>query len=229
LVFSDFMRGAVRLSALMGLPIVHVFTHDSFYLGEDGPTHQPIEHTMSLRLIPNLHVMRPGDARETVGAWRCALERRTGPTALLLTRQDLPTLRESNVDAVARGAYVLWQPEGDASLDGILLATGSELSLALTAAQRLAEKGQRIRVVSMPCWEAFAEQDLAYRESVLPPAVGRERRMAIEAGASLGWERFADHVHGIDHFGASAPAEILAEKFGFTIDAVLAHWAKIRG
>jgi transketolase len=228
LVFSDFMRGAVRLSALMGLPIVHVFTHDSFYLGEDGPTHQPIEHTMSLRLIPNLHVMRPGDAHETVGAWRYALKRRTGPTALLLTRQDLPTLRETTVDAVARGAYVLWQPEGDASLDGILLATGSELSLALTVAQRLAATGQRIRVVSMPCWEAFAEQDDLYRESVLPPAVGRERRMAIEAGATLGWERFADHVHGIDHFGASAPAEILAEKFGFTVDAVLAHWARIR-
>jgi transketolase len=229
LVFSDFMRGALRLSALMGLPIVHVFTHDSFYLGEDGPTHQPIEHAMSLRLIPNLHVMRPGDAHETVGAWRCALKRRTGPTALLLTRQDLPTLRETNLEGVARGAYVIWESDGSGSLDGILISTGSELSLALTAAQRLTEKGQRIRVVSMPCWEAFAEQDLAYRQSVLPPAIGRERRMAIEAGATLGWERFADHVHGIDHFGASAPAEILAEKFGFTVDAVLAHWAQIRG
>jgi transketolase len=225
LVFSDFMRGALRLSALMGLPIVHVFTHDSFHLGEDGPTHQPIEHTMSLRLIPNLHVIRPGDARETVGAWRLALERRSGPTALLLTRQDLPTLSETNVDAVARGAYTLWQPEGEGALDGIMLATGSELALALAAAQRLAAQGQRVRVVSMPCWESFAEQDPAYRDSVLPPTIGRERRMAIEAGATLGWDRFADHVHGLDHYGASAPAEVLAEKFGFTVDAVLAHWA----
>jgi transketolase len=233
LVFSDFMRGAVRLSALMGLPVAHVFTHDSFYLGEDGPTHQPIEHTMSLRAMPNLDVIRPGDARETVGAWRCALTRKDGPTALLLTRQNLPTLAETDADAVARGAYVLWEPTGPArELDGIFIATGSELSLALACARKLAAPehgGQRIRVVSMPCWERFAAQDLAYRESVLPASVGRERRMAIEAGTTLGWDRYADHVQGIDHFGASAPAEVLAERFGFTEDAVLARWKSISG
>ncbi|PRQ02369.1 Transketolase 1 [Enhygromyxa salina] len=229
LVFSDFMRGALRLSALMGLPVVHVFTHDSFYLGEDGPTHQPIEHAMSLRVMPNLHVIRPGDARETVGAWRHALARTDGPTALLLTRQGLPTLAEAQAEGVTRGAYVLSDPEGEGELDGILIATGSELSLARSCAESLREQGQRVRVVSMPCWEAFADQDAAYRESVLPAAVGRERRLAIEAGATLGWERYADHVHGVDHFGASAPAKVLAEKFGFTVDAVLARWAAIRG
>ncbi|PRQ01298.1 transketolase [Enhygromyxa salina] len=228
LVFSDFMRGAVRLSALMGLPIVHVFTHDSFYLGEDGPTHQPIEHTMSLRLIPNLHVMRPGDARETVGAWQCAMQRTDGPTALLLTRQNLPTLAATNADAVARGAYVVSDPEGAGALDGIFMATGSELSLASACVDQLRAKGQRIRLVSMPCWERFEAQDAGYRESVLPAAVGRERRLAIEAGTTLGWSRWADHVHGIDHFGASAPAERLAEEFGFSVDGVLARWAAAR-
>jgi transketolase len=228
LVFSDYMRGAVRLSALMGLPVIHVFTHDSFWLGEDGPTHQPIEHLMSLRAMPDLHVIRPGDARETLGAWTYAMRRTDGPTALLLTRQNLPTQAQTDPDKVARGAYVVWEGEspGEGELDGIFLATGSELQLAIEAARALAEQGQKIRVVSMPCWEAFAAQDPAYRESVLPRAVGRERRLAIEAGATLGWERYADHVHGIDHFGASAPAEILAEQFGFTVTAVLSRWAQ---
>ena len=222
LVFSDFMRGAVRLSALMNLPVVHVFTHDSFWLGEDGPTHQPIEHAMSLRAMPNLHVIRPADARETVGAWAYAMRRSDGPTALLLTRQDLPTYAETDPDKLAKGAYVVREPAGGGDLDGIFIATGSELQLAVEAAERL--PGQRIRVVSMPCWEAFAAQDAGYRDSVLPPAVGRERRMAIEAGSTLGWERYADTVVGIDHFGASAPAEVLAEKFGFTVDAVVERW-----
>jgi len=224
LVFSDFMRGAVRLSALMGLPIVHVFTHDSFFLGEDGPTHQPIEHTMSLRAMPNLHVMRPGDARETVGAWTYAMRRTDGPTALLLTRQNLPTYAQTDPDKTALGAYVVWEPEGSGELDGIFIATGSELHLAVEAARALADADQRIRVVSMPCWEAFAAQEPDYRESVLPAAIGRERRLAIEAGATLGWERYADHIQGIDHFGASAPAELLAEKFGFTVANLLARW-----
>ncbi len=227
LVFSDFMRGALRLSALMGLPIVHVFTHDSFWLGEDGPTHQPIEHLMSLRLIPELYVIRPADARETVGAWRLAMERTSGPTALLLTRQNLPVFERTSVEGVARGGYVVWEPEG-ASVDrlaGIFLATGSEVELAIRAAQQLATTGSAIRVVSLPCWEAFAAQSAEYRESVLPKAIGRERRLAVEAGCTSGWERFADHVVGIDHFGASAPAEVLAEKFGFTVESVLAKWA----
>ncbi|NJK32851.1 MAG: hypothetical protein HC927_10825, partial [Deltaproteobacteria bacterium] len=204
LVFSDFMRGALRLSALMGLPIVHVFTHDSFWLGEDGPTHQPIEHTMSLRAMPNLYVIRPGDARETVGAWKLAMHRKSGPTALLLTRQNLPVFAESSPEGVEKGAYVLWQPEGVGveQLAGVFIATGSELELALSAARKLHEQGVAIRVVSMPCWEAFAEQPAEYRESVLPKVIGRERRLAIEAGTTLGWERYADHVQGIDHFGA---------------------------
>ncbi len=230
LVFSDFMRGAVRLSALMGLPVIHVFTHDSFWLGEDGPTHQPIEHAMSLRLIPNLHVFRPGDARETLGAWRHAMLRTDGPTALLLTRQGLPTRAQTCPDKTARGAYVITEGAADVGeLDGIFIATGSELTLACDAAAQLNAAGKRIRVVSMPCWEAFAEQDAEYRESVLPHAVGRERRLALEAGVRLGWERFADHIVGIDHFGASAPAEILATKFGFTTEAVLERWAQVAG
>lgn len=230
LVFSDFMRGALRLSALMGLPVVHVFTHDSFFLGEDGPTHQPIEHAMSLRAMPNLHVIRPGDARETVGAWKLALTRTDGPTALLLTRQGLTIDASTEADAVAKGAYVVREGAREVgALDGIFIATGSELGLACEAAAKLAEAGKAIRVVSMPCWEAFAAQDAAYRESVLPRAVGRERRLALEAGATLGWERYADHTVGIDHFGASAPAKVLAEKFGFTVDAVVARWAAITG
>jgi transketolase len=231
LVFSDFMRGAVRLSALMGLPVVHVFTHDSFWLGEDGPTHQPIEQLASLRAMPELYVIRPADARETVGAWRLALMRTSGPTALLLTRQNLPTFATTSVEGVARGGYVVWEPEGVAvgGLAGIFLATGSEVELAIRAAQELAAKGTAIRVVSLVCWEAFANQSAEYRESVLPRAIGRERRLAIEAGCSMGWERFADHVLGIDHFGASAPAEVLAEKFGFSVEGVLAKWAAALG
>jgi transketolase len=226
LVFSDFMRGALRLSALMGLPVAHVFTHDSFWLGEDGPTHQPIEQLASLRAMPNLHVVRPADARETVGAWALAMRRTSGPTALLLTRQNLPVFATTSIEGVARGAYVVWQGEGVASeqLAGIFLASGSEVELAIRAAEQLQREGVAIRVVSMPCWEAFAEQDASYRESVLPRAIGRERRLAIEAGCSLGWARFADHVLAIDHFGASAPAEVLAEKFGFSVAGVLAKW-----
>jgi transketolase len=153
------------------------------------------------------------------------MRRTDGPTALLLTRQNLPTYAQTDPDKLARGAYVLWEPDGAGPLDGIFIASGSELQLAFEAARKLADRGQRIRVVSMPCWEAFAAQDPEYRESVLPRAIGRERRMAIEAGATLGWERYVDHIVGIDHFGASAPAEVLAEKFGFTVAAVLERWA----
>lgn len=224
LIFSDFMRGAVRLSALMKLPIVHVFSHDSVLLGEDGPTHQPIEQCMSLRLIPHLHVVRPADANETIGAWLHALARRRGdgPTAILVTRQGLPVLAHGRRD-ISRGAYVLWQPEGVATekLHGILVATGSEVSLALQAAERLATEGLPMRVVSMPCWEAFEAQDAAYQDEVLPPAI--TRRLSIEAGTTQGWARWAAHQHGIDDFGASAPAEDLAKLFGLTVDAVIEH------
>lgn len=223
LVFSDFMRGALRLSALMGLPVVHVFSHDSFWLGEDGPTHQPVEHLMSLRAMPNLHVMRPCDAKETAAAWHYALERKDGPTAILVSRQGLPILPESG-DDTRKGAYVLWEPEGASadSLDGIILATGSEVWIALEAARTLAEQGKQVRVVSMPCWEAFEAQEQGYRDAVLPPGV--TRRLAVEAGISLGWDRYASAQQCIDHFGASAPAGQLAEKFGFTPQAVVERY-----
>ncbi len=216
LVFSDFMRGCIRLSALMRLPVVHVFSHDSVFLGEDGPTHQPIEHAMSLRMIPNLHVVRPADATETVAAWKHALSRADGPTAILVTRQGVPVLPSSR-DDISRGAYPVWEPELGASdpLDGLLLATGSEVWVAIEAAQFLqADHGRRVRVVSMPCWEAFEVQDEAYRESVLPAAV--DRRLSVEAGVTLGWQKYASHHIGIDRFGASAPASVLAQKFGLT-------------
>jgi transketolase len=222
LVFSDFMRGCVRLAALMGLPVTYVFTHDSILLGEDGPTHQPIEHIMSLRMIPGLHVVRPADAKETVGAWRHALSRGLGdgPTALVLTRQSLPVLEETR-DDVSRGAYVLWQPAGDVRPDALVIATGSEVDLALRAARELERThGKRVRVVSMPCWEAFAAQERAYRDEVLPPGVPS---LALEAGVTLGWERWSTHVHGIDRFGASAPAADLAVAYGMTQDVVVAR------
>ena len=229
LVFSDFMRGALRLSALMKLPVVHVFTHDSFWVGEDGPTHEPIEQLMSLRMIPGLFVVRPADARETAAAWRLALQRGLGdgPTAILLTRQDLPVMSETR-EVIDEGAYVLWQPEGVAAadLDGILLATGSEVATALEAARELHKAhGRRVRVVSMPCWEAFVSQPAAYRDEVLPPTLAR--RLSVEAGTTFGWSRFAGHQHGIDHYGASAPGKLLAEKFGFTPAAVVRHYLEL--
>jgi len=228
LIFSDYMRGAIRLSALMGLPVIHVFSHESFWLGEDGPTHQPIEQCMSLRMIPNLDVIRPADARETVGAWRHAMQRKIGdgPTAILVTRQNLPTLAESRED-ISCGAYVLWDPPGaDANqLDGIMIATGSEVSLALAAAQKLRGEGRAVRVVSMPCWELFERTDSAWQDKVLPPAV--RKRMSIEAGVTLGWQKWATHNFGLDHFGASAPGEDLAKELGFTVDNIASRWLSL--
>ena len=225
LIFSDFMRGAVRLSALMKLPIVHVFSHDSVFLGEDGPTHQPIEQCMSLRMIPNLWVVRPADANETVGAWQLAMQRDAsdGPTAILVTRQNLPVLERSRRD-VSQGAYVLWEPDATtpADLHGILVATGSEVPLAVEAAKQLWSRGKAVRVVSMPCWEAFEAQSPAYRDSVLPPNV--TRRLSLEAGTTLGWDRWTRHHYGIDTFGASGAIEDLAVHFGFTPQAVVAHY-----
>ncbi|MBT9558185.1 MAG: transketolase [Myxococcales bacterium] len=220
LVFSDYMRGAMRLSAIMHQPVVYVLTHDSVFLGEDGPTHQPVEHAMSLRLIPNLWVVRPADANETIAAWQLALERKTGPTALLLTRQNVPAVDASN-DGVLRGGYVLRREEG-AAPTVTLIATGSEVALAMATADLL---GPGTRVVSLPCWEAFAAQTPDYRKSV----IGRGPRVAIEAGRSLGWERWVGEdglVVGIDRFGASAPAERLASEFGFTPAQVA---ARVRG
>ncbi|UCG40737.1 MAG: transketolase [Acidimicrobiia bacterium] len=212
-VFADYLRPALRLSALMGIGSIWVFTHDSFFVGEDGPTHQPIEHLASLRAMPGLVTLRPADAGETLEAWEVALNRRNGPTALVLTRQNLPTL-DRPTGLVDRGAYVL--REGS---DVSLLATGSEVHVALEAAGRLAAEGIDAQVVSMPSWELFAEQDADTRQAVLGP----RPRIAIEAGATLGWERWTGDgglVLGMDRFGASAPAEVLAEQFGFTADRV---------
>ena len=225
LVFSDYMRPAIRLASLMELPVVYVFTHDSIFLGEDGPTHQPIEHLAALRAIPHLVVIRPADANETVIAWKVALQRREGPTALILSRQNLPILPQTQqhcAEGLPRGAYVLSDPPTP-SLDMILIATGSEVHLALGAQKALLEKGIAARVVSMPSWELFDAQPQEYRDAVLPPAV--RRRLAIEAGTSQGWCKYigeAGRTLTIDgRFGASAPAEVLAEKFGFTVDNVV--------
>src|SRR6476646_6075671 len=209
LIFSDYMRPAVRLSALMGLRTAWVWTHDSVAVGEDGPTHQPVEHHMALRAIPNLWYVRPGDANETAMAWRIVLEREGGPVALALTRQKLPTFDRSEVAAAEgalRGAYTLWQ-RGEGEPEAIVIATGSEVHLALEAAQSLEAN---VRVVSMPCWELYEEQDDDYQESVLPAAV--EARVSIEAGITFGWERYARSSIGIDRYGASAPYQrILTE------------------
>jgi transketolase len=225
--FSDYMRGSVRLSALAGLHVIDVWTHDSVGLGEDGPTHQPVEHYAALRAMPNLWFMRPGDPNETSAAWAIAVERRDGPVALALTRQKLPTLAgtaEKAWQGVRRGGYVLVDPPdgtGDGPPDLILIATGSELHLATGAAEKLAQEGVRARVVSLPCWELFQEQDGAYRESVLPKTV--RPRLSIECGASLGWERWVGDegaILAIDRFGASAPAGTIFKELGFTVDHV---------
>ncbi|MCA9514784.1 MAG: transketolase, partial [Myxococcales bacterium] len=220
LTFTDYMRGAMRLSALMAQRVVYVLTHDSIFLGEDGPTHQSIEHAMACRLIPNLDVMRPGDARETAAAWVAALRRTDGPTALLLTRQDLPPIAGTKgaMEDVARGAYVV-EPCDDPDL--VFVATGSELHLATGAAAELRAEGRAVRVVSMPCRERFLRQPETYRDAVLPPSA--LVRVTVEAGRTAGWEGIAGPFGasvGIDRFGESAPAEDLAEHFGFTVRAV---------
>jgi len=238
LIFSDYMRPAIRLAAMMQLPVIYIFTHDSIGLGEDGPTHQPIEHLASLRAIPNLAVIRPGDAAETAEAWRVALERGDGPTALVLTRQKLPVPDRAGLGAAAgtrQGAYVLYDPPGGSPPpppEAILLATGSEVPLALDAAQRLTRgEGRaaiRTRVVSLPSWELFRRQPQAYRDEVLPPAV--RARVAIEAAATLGWREWvtdAGAVIGLDRFGASAPGERLFREFGFTVEAAMAEVRRV--
>ncbi|MFQ5647761.1 MAG: transketolase [Candidatus Aenigmatarchaeota archaeon] len=224
LVFSDYMRPAIRLAALMKLQVVYVFTHDSFYVGEDGPTHQPVEQLMSLRAIPNLAVIRPADPAETAAAWDTALRRKDGPTALALTRQPLPQLPgdpERTAGGVKRGAYIVAEAKGGAP-EIIIIATGSEVHLALQVREKLEASGTPARVVSMPCVEIFREQEKAYKEEILPPEC--RRRVVIEAGVTHGWKEFAGDdgiIIGIDRFGASAPAKVLAEKFGFTPKDVL--------
>ncbi|MEX2504503.1 MAG: transketolase [Egicoccus sp.] len=218
LIFTDYCRPAIRLSALMQQRVVYVMTHDSIGLGEDGPTHQPIEHLPSLRAIPGLTVLRPADGVETVGAWKFALEHQ-GPSILALTRQGLPPLGDRPADAVERGAYVVRETDGDPEV--ILIGTGSEVQVCLGAADVLAEQGVAARVVSMPSWERFAAQDQAYRDEVLPPSV--RARVAVEAAANFGWERWVGDggaVVAMERFGASAPAEKLFEVFGFTPENV---------
>ncbi len=225
LVFADYVRPAARLAALMGLPVIYVFTHDSFCVGEDGPTHQPIETCASLRMIHNMTVIRPADATEVIEAWKAALENKSGPTALLLTRQNLPTLDRSVFPAaenVKKGAYTLWQ-SGKGTPDMLMIATGSEVEITLAAAQKLGAEGKNVRVVSMPSWELFEKQDAAYQESVLPNACNK--RMSVEAGTSFGWERYVGRC-GVkvskDDFGASAPFKVLLKEFGFTTENVYA-------
>lgn len=223
LVFSDYMRPSIRLAALSQFPTVFVFTHDSIGLGEDGPTHQPVEQIMALRLIPHLDVIRPADANETAGAWRCAIRNRQRPTVLLFTRQNVPVLQgdaHAIWDGVERGAYVLSEADGgDPAV--ILIGTGSEVHLALEAQTLLAEKGVRARVVSMPSWELFARQPQDYRDSVLPPEI--TARVAVEAGVTFGWEKWVGPqgaVIGVDRFGASAPYQTIYEQFGLTPTAI---------
>ena len=222
-VFSDYMRPALRLSAIMGCHSIWVFTHDSIGVGEDGPTHQPVEQLMSLRLMPGFTVIRPAEGNETAAAWRVAMKHKHGPVALILTRQKLPCLDPKEypiAKGVAKGAYVLKDCDGAPEL--ILMATGSEVTLALAAAEALATKGLLVRVVSMPCWEIFQAQDQEYRDKVLPPQVSA--RLAIEAGVSLGWERWVGSqgaVIGVDRFGESAPGPMVMDKLGFNLDNVV--------
>jgi transketolase len=221
LVFSDYARNAVRMAALMKQRVVLVYTHDSIGLGEDGPTHQPVEHVASLRILPNMHVWRPCDMVETGVAWASAVERRDGPASLILSRQALPPMPRTPAQLadVARGGYVL--VDGGSAPDCILIATGSEVGLAVDAAKRLGEAGRKVRVVSMPCTQAFDAQPQQYRDEVLTPGVPR---VAIEAGVRDGWWRYVGTggaVIGMDTFGASAPAKQLFEHFGFTTDDVV--------
>jgi transketolase len=230
LIFSDYMRPAVRLSALSEYPSIWIFTHDSIGLGEDGPTHQPVEHLASLRAMPNLVVIRPADANETTEAWKVAVERRDGPTALVLTRQNVPTLDRSMFSPASelrRGAYVL-ADFGEDEPEIILMASGSEVSLVVEAAGSLAAEGVNVRVVSFPSWELFEAQDQAYRDQVLPPRVNR--RLAVEAGVSQGWEKWVGEHGGVlaqESYGASSPGKVNFEKFGFTVANVIEKAQKI--
>ena len=224
LVFSDYNKPAIRIAGLSKIPSIFVFTHDSIGLGEDGPTHQPIEHLASLRATPNVNVIRPADANETAIAWKSAIQNSQGPSLLVLTRQNLPTIDRSiyaSVSGAEKGAYILKKEEGDLP-DMILMATGSEVQLVLDAAEKLEAEGESVRVVSMPCWELFEEQSKSYRDEVLPPQV--IKRISVEAGATLGWHKWVGTegiVMGIDRFGESAPYEEVYDHLGLTVDKVI--------
>ncbi|MDZ8184366.1 MAG: transketolase [Nostoc sp. ChiSLP02] len=230
LIFTDYMRAAIRLSALSQAGVIWVMTHDSIGQGEDGPTHQPIETLASLRAIPNLTVIRPGDGTETSGAYKIAIERakQNAPTLLAFTRQNVPNLSSTSIEGVTKGGYTVFDSEGTPEL--IIIATGSELSLAVTAAEKLTAEGKKVRVVSLPAWDLFEAQDAAYKESVLPKAV--TKRLAVEAGSSFGWHKYVGtegDIISIDRFGASAPGGVCLEKFGFSVDNVLAKAKKLLG
>jgi transketolase len=223
LTFSDYAKPSIRLSALMELPVVHLFTHDSIGLGEDGPTHQPVEHLAALRSIPALDVIRPCDANEVAEAWRAAMDRHHQPVALVLTRQDVPILdrsRYASAEGLRRGGYVLADPE-DGDPEVILIATGSDVALAVAAHEKLAADGVRSRVVSLPCWEIFDRQDDAYKDEVLPPSI--QARVSVEEASTLGWDRWVGPEGakiGMHTFGSSAPLKDVQTKFGFTPDRV---------
>jgi transketolase len=223
LVFSDYCRPAIRLASLMKLPVIYVFTHDSVALGEDGPTHQPVEHLAALRAIPGLTVIRPADATETAAAWRVALNTTNAPVALILTRQNLPVIDRKifpSAASLAKGAYILADSNGRP--DVILIGTGSEVHLCLEARELLAKRKVAARVVSMPSWELFERTSQSYRDKVLPPEV--TTRVAVEAGTSFGWEKYVgrtEAVVGINRFGASAPGGIVMKKYGMTASAVV--------
>jgi transketolase len=229
-VFSDYERPAIRMAAISRLPVTFVFTHDSIGVGEDGPTHQPVEQLMSLRLIPNLWVIRPADANEVVEAYRIAMQRNDGPVAVILTRQKTPTFDRAKLapaKGVHKGGYVLCDAAGGTP-QAVLIATGSEVALALAAQDKLLAQGIRARVVSLPCWEIFAAQSPEYQDSVIPRAI--EARVSIEAGTTLGWQRWVGDqgvAIGIDRFGASGPGGVLMKQFGFHADAVVGAVAGI--
>jgi transketolase len=224
LTFADYMRPPLRLAALMGLRIIFIFTHDSIGVGEDGPTHQPIEQIMNLRQVPNMTLIRPADANETLEAWRLALENTAGPTTLIFSRQNLPVLdRSICAPAVGtrRGGYILWESAPNPDL--ILIATGSEVAMALDAARKLAGEDIKVRIVSLPSWKIFDRQKQEYRDTILPPQVSV--RIAVEAGIKLGWEHHVGlkgKIIGMESFGASAPGPVLYEKFGFTAARIIA-------
>jgi len=225
LVFSDYMRPPMRLAAMMGIRVIYVFTHDSIGLGQDGPTHQPIEQLMNLRCIPNMTVIRPSDATETIEAWRAAMQNTHGPTALIFTRQKLPVIdrtKYASAEGLHRGAYVIWQSDNQEP-DVILIGTGSEVHVAMRAGEKLTSEGYHVRVVSMPSWQLFDKQSQDYRNAVLPPKI--RARVSVEAGVKIGWEHYVGidgRTIGLDHFGASAPGEVLFEKFGLTPESVAA-------
>jgi transketolase len=231
LVFADYMRPAIRLAALMKQPVIYIFTHDSIAVGEDGPTHQPVEHVAVLRAIPNLTVIRPADSTETAAAWRFAVKSKDSPVALILSRQNLPVIdRETYPPAglLENGAYII--SDADGKPDVILIATGSEVSLCLAAKEKLAEKQVAVRVVSMPSWELFEKMPEDYKAAVLPPDVSA--RVAVEAGIPMGWKKYVGGkgaVIGIDTFGASAPGSIVMKEYGFTVENVVETVMKVVG